>query len=79
LPGPGRADLTNEFGLDMTVPGLHSRRYSDAATMRTGAEGVFNPKSIPTALGVRSLSVVNWAATYPTHAPDLLGRYVCPR
>ncbi|MGC9985105.1 MAG: hypothetical protein ABSF35_15935 [Polyangia bacterium] len=76
LAGPGRADLTNEFGLDMTVPGLHSRRYSDAGTMRTGAEGVFNPKSIPTALGVRSLSVINWASTYPTRAPDLLGRYV---
>ena len=76
LAGPGRADLTNEFGLDMTVPGLHSRRYSDANVMRTGAEGVFNPKSIPTALGVRSLSVINWASTYPTRAPDLLGRYV---
>ena len=76
LAGPGRADLTNEFGLDMTVPGLHSHRYSDAGTMRTGAEGVFNPKSIPTALGVRSLSVINWASTYPTRAPDLLGRYV---
>jgi len=76
LAGPGRADLTNEFGLDMTVPGLHSRRYSDAGSMRTGAEGVFNPKSIPTALGVRSLSVINWASTYPTRAPDLLGRYV---
>ena len=75
LAGPGRADLTNEFGLDMTVPGLHSRRYSDANTMRTGAEGVFNPKSIPTALGVRSLSVINWASTYPTRAPDLLGLY----
>ncbi|HEX7598593.1 MAG TPA: hypothetical protein VF518_10295, partial [Polyangia bacterium] len=75
LAGPGRADLTNEFGLDMTVPGLHSRRYSDAGTMRTGAEGVFNPKSIPVALGVRSLSVINWAATYPTRAPDWLGRY----
>ena len=75
LAGPGRADLTNEFGLDMTVPGLHSRRYSDAGTMRTGAEGVFNPKSIPTALGVRSLSVINWAATYPTREPDWLGRY----
>ncbi len=75
LAGPGRADLTNEFGLDMTVPGLHSRRYSDAGAMRTGAEGVFNPKSIPTALGVRSLSVINWASTYPTRAPDLLGRY----
>ncbi len=76
LAGPGRADLTNEFGLDMTVPGLHSRRYNDAGAMRTGAEGVFNPKSIPTALGVRSLSVINWASTYPTRAPDLLGRYV---
>jgi len=75
LAGPGRADLTNEFGLDMSVPALHSRRYSDAGTMRTGSEGVFNPKSVPVALGVRSLSVINWAATYPTRAPDMLGRY----
>jgi hypothetical protein len=75
LAGPGRADLTNEFGLDMTVPGLHSRRYNDAGTMRTGAEGVFNPKSVPVALGVRALSVINWAATYPTRQPDWLGRY----
>ncbi len=75
LAGPGRADLTNEFGLDMTVPGLHSRRYNDAGTMRTGAEGVFNPKSTPVALGVRALSVINWAATYPTRTPDWLGRY----
>ncbi len=75
LAGPGRADLTNEFGLDMTVPGLHSRRYAEANTMRTGAAGVFNPKSIPSALGVRSLSVINWATTYPTRAPDWLGRY----
>jgi hypothetical protein len=75
LAGPGRADLTNEFGLDMTAPGLHSRRYVDAGTMRTGAAGVFNPKSIPSALGVRSLSVINWAATYPTRDFDWLGRY----
>jgi hypothetical protein len=75
LAGPGRADLTNEFGLDMTVPGLHSRRYAEAGLQRTGAAGVFNPKSIPAALGVRSLSVINWAATYPTRGPDWLGRY----
>jgi hypothetical protein len=75
LDGPGRADLTNEFGLDMTTPGLHSRRYNDAGAMRTGAEGVFNPKSVPVALGVRALSVINWTATYPTRAPDWLGRY----
>jgi len=29
------------------VPGLHSRRYSDAGTMRTGAEGVFIPRAFP--------------------------------
>jgi hypothetical protein len=73
--GPGRQDLTNEFGLDMSAPGLHSRRWSDVATMRTGAEGVFNPKSTPSSLVVRSLSVINWAATYPTRGVDWLGRY----
>jgi hypothetical protein len=73
--GPGRQDLTNEFGLDMTAPGLHSRRYQDVGLVRTGAEGVFNPKSTPSSLVVRSLSVINWAATYPTRGVDWLGRY----
>jgi hypothetical protein len=73
--GPGRQDLTNEFGLDMTAPGLHSRRYQDVGLMRTGPEGVFNPKSTPSSLVVRSLSVINWAATYATRGVDWLGRY----
>jgi hypothetical protein len=73
--GPGRQDLTNEFGLDMTAPGLHSRRYQDVGLMRTGPAGVFNPKSTPSSLVVRSLSVINWAATYPTRGTDWLGRY----
>jgi hypothetical protein len=73
--GPGRQDLTNEFGLDMTAPGLHSRRYQDVGLMRTGPAGVFNPKSTPSALVVRSLSVINWAATYATRGVDWLGRY----
>jgi hypothetical protein len=73
--GPGRQDLTNEFGLDMTAPGLHSRRYADVGLMRTGPEGVFNPKSTPSSLVVRSLSVINWAATYATRGVDWLGRY----
>lgn len=73
--GPGRQDLTNEFGLDMSAPGLHSRRWAEVATMRTGAEGVFNPKSTPSSLVVRSLSVINWAATYATRGVDWLGRY----
>ena len=73
--GPGRQDLTNEFGLDMSAPGLHSRRWTEVATMRTGADGVFNPKSTPSSLVVRSLSVINWAATYATRGVDWLGRY----
>ena len=75
LNGPGRADLTNEFGLDMSAPGIHSLRYTEVATMRTGAEGVFNPKSIPSSLVARQLSVINWAATYATRGEDWLGRY----
>jgi len=53
----------------MTVPGLHSRRYSDAGTMRTGAEGVFNPRVIPLPWAVRSLSVINLGRppTRPVH------------
>jgi len=73
--GPGRQDLTNEFGLDMSAPGLHSRRYADVGLMRTGPAGVFNPKSTPSTLLVRSLSVINWAATYATRDVDWLGRY----
>jgi hypothetical protein len=73
--GPGRQDLTNEFGLDMTAPGLHSRRYADVGHMRTGPAGVFNPKSTPSSLVVRSLSVINWATTYATRGVDWLGRY----
>ncbi|HEX7509050.1 MAG TPA: hypothetical protein VF550_19915, partial [Polyangia bacterium] len=73
--GPGRQDLTNEFGLDMTTPGLHSRRYADVGLMRTGPEGVFNPKSTPSSLVVRSLSVINWTASYATRGVDWLGRY----
>ena len=73
--GPGRQDLTNEFGLDMSAPGLHSRRYQDVGLMRTGTAGVFNPKSTPSSLVVRSLSVINWAATYATRGVDWLGRY----
>jgi hypothetical protein len=75
LAGPGRADLTNEFGLDMTTPGIHSRRYAEVGSMRTGDSGVFNPKSIPSALAVRQLSVINWAANYATRGTDWLGRY----
>ena len=59
----------------MTAPGLHSRRYADVGLMRTGPEGVFNPKSTPSSLVVRSLSVINWAATYATRGADWLGRY----
>jgi hypothetical protein len=43
--------------------------------MRTGPAGVFNPKSTPSSLVVRSLSVINWAATYATRGVDWLGRY----
>jgi hypothetical protein len=75
MAGPGRQDLTNEFGLDMTAPGLHSRRYADVGRMRTGPAGVFNPQSTPSSLVVRSLSVINWAATYATRGVDWLGRY----
>ncbi len=44
LAGPGRADLTNEFGLDMSAPGLHSRRYADVGAMRTGTRGRIQPQ-----------------------------------
>jgi len=37
LAGPGRQDLTGEFGLDVTVPGYHSARYPGTARVRQGA------------------------------------------
>ena len=46
-PGPGRQDLTGEFGLDVTVPGYHSARYAGTARVRQGTRGIVNPISVP--------------------------------
>ena len=47
LAGPGRQDLTGEFGLDVTVPGHHSARYPGTARVRQGTRGIVNPISVP--------------------------------
>lgn len=40
LAGPGRQDLTGEFGLDVTVAGYHSARYPGTARVRQGTHGI---------------------------------------
>ncbi len=49
--GPGRQDLTGEFGLDVTVPGYHSARYPGTARVRQGTRGIVNPISVPSVFG----------------------------
>ena len=51
LAGPGRQDLTGEFGLDVTVPGYHSARYAGTARVRQQTRGLVNPISVPTKIG----------------------------
>ena len=43
LAGPGRQDLTGEFGLDVTVPGYRSARYPGTARVRQGTRGIVEP------------------------------------
>jgi len=63
LAGPGRQDLTGEFGLDVTVPGLHSTRYAGTARLRQGTVGIVNPISVPSAWGTEALDVQNWSGS----------------
>jgi hypothetical protein len=63
LAGPGRQDLTGEFGLDVTVPGTRSARYAGTARVRQGTRGLVNPISVPGVLAASGLELQNWSGS----------------
>ncbi len=71
LAGPGRQDLTGEFGLDVTVPGYHSARYPGTARVRQRTRGLVNPISVPTILAAPGLALENWSGSEAADAPWL--------
>jgi hypothetical protein len=71
LAGPGRQDLTGEFGLDVTVPGYHSARYAGTARVRQGTRGIVNPISVPGILAAPGLALENWSGSEDASAPWL--------
>jgi hypothetical protein len=71
LAGPGRQDLTGEFGLDVTVPGYHSARYPGTARVRQGTRGLVNPLSVPAILAAPGLDLENWSGSESSDAPWL--------
>jgi hypothetical protein len=71
LAGPGRQDLTGEFGLDVTVPGYHSARYPGTRRVRQGIHGVVNPISVPAILAAPGLALQNWSGSENAAAPFL--------
>jgi len=71
LAGPGRQDLTGEFGLDVTVPGFHSASYQGAGRLRQRPGGVVNPISVPPALFTAGLTLQNWSGSENSGGPWL--------
>ena len=71
LAGPGRQDLTGEFGLDVTVPGYHSARYPGTARVRQGTRGIVNPISVPAILAGAGVALENWSGSEDAQAPWL--------
>jgi hypothetical protein len=71
LAGPGRQDLTGEFGLDMGVPGLHSARYPGVSHLRQGSRGLFNPISVPPLFCTPGLALQNWSGSEASADPWL--------
>jgi hypothetical protein len=69
--GPGRQDLTGEFGLDVTVPGYHSSRYAGTKRVRQGIRGIVNPISVPAAFGTAGLLLQNWSGSEDGDGPWL--------
>jgi hypothetical protein len=63
LAGPGRQDLTGEFGLDVTVPHYSSARYPGTARVRQGTRGIVNPLSVPGILASPGLALENWSGS----------------
>jgi hypothetical protein len=70
LAGPGRQDLTGEFGLDVTVP-FHSARYVGTRRVRQGTKGIVNPISVPAILAAPGLDLENWSGSEDAEAPWL--------
>ena len=71
LAGPGRQDLTGEFGLDVTLPNYHSARYPGTARVRQGTRGIVNPISVPGILAAPGLALENWSGSEDAAAPWL--------
>jgi hypothetical protein len=71
LAGPGRQDLTGEFGLDVTLPYYHSARYAGTARVRQGTRGIVNPISVPGILAATGLALENWSGSEDAAAPWL--------
>ncbi|HEY2899730.1 MAG TPA: hypothetical protein VGL59_04070 [Polyangia bacterium] len=71
LAGPGRQDLTGEFGLDITVPRFHSAAYDGAWRVRQRPGGVVNPISVPAALFTDGLALQNWSGSEVSDGPWL--------
>lgn len=63
LAGPGRQDLTGEFGLDVTVPGTHSAHYPGTRRVRQGLSGIVNPISVPGILAAAGVDLQNWSGS----------------
>jgi hypothetical protein len=70
LAGPGRQDLTGEFGLDVTVP-FHSALYAGTRRVRQGTKGLTNPISVPGILAAPGLALENWSGSENADAPWL--------
>jgi hypothetical protein len=70
LAGPGRQDLTGEFGLDVTVP-FQSARYAGTRRVRQGTKGLVNPISVPGILATQGLALENWSGSENADAPWL--------
>ncbi|HVV15710.1 MAG TPA: hypothetical protein VHH90_00800 [Polyangia bacterium] len=72
LAGPGRQDLTGEFGLDVTVPGIHSARYPGTDRVRQRTRGLVNPISVPAILAAPGMALENWSGSEAADAPWLV-------
>ncbi len=70
LAGPGRQDLTGEFGLDVTVP-FHSASYGGTRRVRQGTKGIVNPISVPSIVAAPGLALENWSGSEDAEAPRL--------
>ncbi len=75
LAGPGRQDLTGEFGLDVTIPGIHSARYPGTRRVRQGITGIVNPISVPGVLAAPGVDLQNWSGSEVASA-RWLGRVI---